>query len=94
MFCYIVNILMVTLFVMVVFALLLRMKGFLDYVFFDEFFLMVRMVLTIPILILWVNNITIWSKKDKSVRRFLLLFFLNGLYNPIYFKKVLNNNWV
>ena len=93
MACYFINILMVALVLFTILAALFRFKGFLDYVFFDETFLQIRMVLTIPILVLWINNLIICSKKDKSIKRFLLLFFLNGLYNPFYFRKVLKNNW-
>jgi len=94
LFSYVVNILMVILFVISIFAMFLRMKDFLDYVFFDRFFINIRMVLNIPILFLWFNNLIIWNKKDKGIKRFLALFFLNALYSPIYFRKVLMNNWL
>lgn len=93
MACYIINTSMVILVVVTILAALFRLKGFLDYVFFDETFFLVRMVLTLPILILWINNMIVWSRNDKNIMRFLLLFFLNGLYNPLYFKKILKNNW-
>jgi len=85
---------MVALVVVTILAALFRFKVFLDYVFFDETFIQIRMVLTIPILILWIYNLIVWSKKDKSIGRFLLLFFLNGLYNPFYFRRILKNNWL
>lgn len=94
MACYFINILMVALVVVTILAALFRFKVFLDYVFFDETFIQIRMVLTIPILILWIYNLIVWSKKDKSIGRFLLLFFLNGLYNPFYFRRILKNNWL
>jgi len=93
MVCYIINILMVSLIVVVILAALLRLKNLLDFVFFDETFLLIRMILTVPILVLWINNLIIWSKKDKSIMRFFLLFFLNGIYSPFYFRKILKNNW-
>jgi hypothetical protein len=93
MACYFINTLMVTLVVVTILAVLFRFKGFVDYVFLDETFLLIRLVLTIPILVLWIDNLFILSKNDKSIMRFLLLFFLNELYNPLYFKKILRNNW-
>lgn len=88
MACYFINILMVSLVIITILAALFRFKDLLDYVFFDETFLQIRMVLTIPILVLWLNNIIVWSKNDKKIGRFLLLFFLNGLYNPFYYRKI------
>lgn len=84
---------MVSLVVVSILAALFRLKGFLDYVFFDETFIQIRMVLTIPIIVLWINNLIVWSKNDKGIGRFLLLFFLNGLYNPFYYRKIQKNNW-
>jgi hypothetical protein len=35
-----------------------------------------------------------WSKFDKNIGRFLLLFFFIGLYSPFYYLKMVRNNWI
>ena len=94
LFCYYINLLMILLFFLIIIAALLKMPSFLDYVFFNKTFLSIRFVLAIPIFVLWVNNMIIWSKFDKHMGRFFLLFLLIGIYSPFYFRKVLRNNWL
>jgi len=93
LFCYYVNLLMIIFFLLIIVAALFKMESFLNYVFFNKTFLSFRFILTIPILVLWINNLIIWSKFDKHIGRFLLLFFLIGVYSPFYFRKILKNNW-
>jgi len=91
--CYWINILTILLYVIIVIAALLRQQAFLDYVFFNTTFLNIRMFLTIPIIILWVYDMVIWSKHDKHVGRFFLIFFLLGFYSPFYFRRIVKNGW-
>ena len=93
LFCYYINLFMIILFFIIIIAAFLRMQSFLDYIFFNETFINIRMLLTVPIFVLWVNNIIIWSRHDKHVGRFFLLFFLIGVYSPFYFSKILRNKW-
>lgn len=53
-----------------------------------------RMYINIPILILWIYNIIVWSKKDKNIVQFILILLLNALYNPFYYRKAVKNKWV
>lgn len=92
MLCYITNILMVMGLAILILSILFKIDFILNYVSTDSF-TQIRMILTIPVFVLWVNNLILWSKKDKSVGRFFLLFFLNGLYNPFYFRRILKNEW-
>jgi hypothetical protein len=91
--CYWINILTLTLYFLIVIMALFRQQAFLDYVFFNKTFLNIRMILAIPILILWSYDMIIWSKRDKNVGYFLLIFFLIGLYTPFYFRKIVKNKW-
>jgi len=91
--CYWINILTLALYAFIIIGALLRMQSFLDYVFFDSTFLNIRMALTIPIIILWVNDLIVWSKHDKHIGRFIALFFFIGIYSPFYFKRILKNKW-
>jgi len=93
LFCYYVNIATLIFFVLVLIAALLRMQAFLDFVFFNQTFLNVRMILSLPIFAFWINNLIIWGKHDKHIGRFFLLFFLIGIYTPFYFRRVLRNSW-
>lgn len=63
-------------------------------IFAGETMLQVRSIGTIPILIFWIWNMVIWSKHDKKAERFLLIFFLNGIYCPFYFNRALKNKWI
>jgi hypothetical protein len=47
----------------------------------------VRLLLNIPILIFWILMLRHWSKGDKKLTDFLLLFFLIGLYTVFYYRK-------
>jgi hypothetical protein len=83
---------LISVFVLVL-AILFKQKQILEIYSSDELFNQIRMVLVIPVIVLWVNNLMVWSKKDKHVGRFFLLFFLNGLYSPFYFRKILKHKW-
>ena len=51
-------------------------------------------LLNIPLLILWVNNFVIWSKKDKNMGQLALLLFFNFYYNPFYYRSAVKNKWI
>jgi hypothetical protein len=53
-----------------------------------------RMLLNIPILILWIYNIVVWSKNDKKTLRLILIIFLNGFYNPFYYRMAVKKKWL
>ena len=93
-FCYILNIVMVVFLLSVIIGILFKAGQYLDFVFSNEIVSTIRMIFTIPIIILWINNMIIWSRRDKHIGRFFLLFFLNGIYNVFYFRKVLKNSWI
>lgn len=93
LFCYYVNLLMIILVVLVIVAALFRFQAYIDFFFGNEIFINVRMLLAIPVFILWINNLIVWSKKDKNLGRFIILFFFIGLYSPFYFQKILKNKW-
>ena len=45
-----------------------------------------RLLANIPILIFWIKLIVHWSKGEKKVWEFLLLFFLIGWYTVFYYR--------
>jgi hypothetical protein len=53
-----------------------------------------RMYINLPILILWVNNIIVWYKKDKKIIQLVMILIFNALYNPFYYRKAVKNKWV
>ncbi len=53
-----------------------------------------RMFINIPIIILWIFNVIMWSKHDKNILQLVLILLLNALYNPFYFRKAVKNKWV
>jgi len=44
--------------------------------------------------ILWIKCLIVWSKKDKSILRFLLLLFLQVFYLVFYYPKARRNKWI
>ena len=53
-----------------------------------------RIIISLPVFVLWVFTLIAWSKFDKNIGRFLLLFFFIGLYSPFYYLKMVRNNWI
>ena len=92
-FCYWINILTIVLCLIIIIAALLKQQAFLNYVLFDKNFLNIRFILTVPLIILWVYDMIIWSKHDKHVGRFFLIFFLLGFYSPFYFRRIVKSGW-
>ena len=91
--CLFLNYLLILMLIIITFSIFLKSTYMLDF-FNSKAFTIARFILTIPVLGFWIHNLIIWSKKDKSIGRFFLLFFFNGLYNPIYFRRILKNNWL
>lgn len=54
----------------------------------------VRLFTNLPLLILWIYNFILWSKNDKRLGQFAMLLFLNGFYNPFYYRKAVKNKWI
>jgi len=92
--CYYINILMLVHFVLIIIAAFLSYQAFLEYSFFNQRFISIRTLLSIPVLILWFSSLILWSKNDKRIGQFLLLFFLIGIYSPFYFRRSLRNGWL
>lgn len=92
-YCFYINVLMIVIFIALMFAVVFGSELIFD-IFKNETFINIRMILSIPILILWIYNLIIWSREDKNIGRFLLLFFLNGLYNPFYYKSIIRKGWL
>ncbi len=59
-----------------------------------DYILLLRINLTYFILIFWIWNIIIWKKRDQRINKFLLLFFLPGLYTLFYYRIILKNKWI
>jgi len=68
--------------------------GVLKDVLSSDIAIVIRGVALLFLLILWIKCIIVWSKKDKNVLRFFLLFFLHGLYMLYYYPKIIKNNWL
>ena len=91
--CFYINV------ALLVFAILITISVFFEINFLVDFALgdkmpIVRILFNVPIIFLWVSNMVIWSKYDKNIGRFFLLFFLNAFYNPFYYRKVVINKWI
>ncbi len=85
--CYYLNLLMIIFFVLIVVAGLLKQEDIINFFFLNSTANVIRMLFSIPVFYLWFNCLVIWSKYDKRIGQFFLLFFLIGTYSPFYFKK-------
>ncbi len=56
--------------------------------------LVFRGISLVFLVILWIKCLIVWSKKDKGIGRFLLLFFLHGLYTLFYYPRAIKQNWI
>ena len=74
--CYYINIVMVISMLIVILSIIFKLDTILEFS-FSERIINIRMILTIPVFILWIKNIILWSKFDKNVKRFFLLFWVN-----------------
>lgn len=86
-FCYYWNIGLLIFYLVFILSILFKQDS-IKVFFTNDTLLIIRQFLNIPILILWIFNISFWSKNDKNVKRFFLIFFLNAIYNPFYFKRI------
>jgi hypothetical protein len=92
--CYYINIFMLIHVVFIIMAAFLSYDAFLEFSFFNQKFIYIRTLLSIPVLILWISSLIIWAKHDKRIGHFFLLFFLMGLYSPFYYRKSKLNGWI
>jgi len=92
--CFVANLLLILIYVALIFAVVIRSKELIDYIFYDSGFAIMRMIIAYPTIILWVYTLKIWSKYDKHVGRFMLLFFFIGLYSPFYYLKARKAKWI
>lgn len=67
---------------------------FIDFYYNSTFISSLRLFGAIPVLVLWLMCIRIWSEKDKKASRFFLLFFLIGFFTIFYFRKALKEKWI
>ena len=68
--CYYINFLLLGLFSFTIIAALFKFQPYLDFLFFNETFMNIRMLLAIPVFVLSINNLVVWSKHDKILEDF------------------------
>lgn len=86
--CYYINVMTIGLYAIVILVSIITMSNKpIDFI-NTELMLNIRLIVNIPIIVLLVYNIQMWSKYDRKLSRLLLLIFFIGLYNPIYFNKL------
>jgi hypothetical protein len=60
----------------------------------SKFHLVFANVFGNAIIVFWIWSMIIWGKKDKNTKRFLLLFFLVGIYALFYYRRIIMNKWL
>jgi len=84
---------MFAMYLLVLLAAIFEANNLLRY-FASDSFSNIRVMIALPVMILWVYTLIAWSRFDKNIGRFLMLFFLIGLYSPFYYLKMVKNNWI
>lgn len=78
--CYLLNALLILQVLSTFFAAILGMDAYLDLSFHNQTFNIIRSVASFFTFVFWIYLLVVWSKNDKHMGRFLLLFFLIGSY--------------
>jgi len=85
--CYFINLILLILFLFEILNVIV-FNGGLNELYTNKIFMHTRLVLTIPVLILWFKTLKIWSNYDRKFSRLLLILFFIGVYTPFYYKKM------
>lgn len=91
--CYYINIFMLFVFFFIIIISFLDLKE-LSCIIKSDTFISIRFLLSIPMVVIWIWSLIIWSKFDKKIIHFFLLFFLMGFYPIIYYQRIKKNNWL
>ncbi len=91
--CFTANILLYASFFVLFIAVIFDFISIKSYI-LSENFSNIKTVLSLLVLTFWIYNLVIWSKHDKKIGRFLMLFFLIGIYTPFYYLIALKNKWI
>ena len=85
---------MLSILAFIIIGSIFNLKEFVDFIVYSDALEAIRAGLLAPVIMLWMSNLIIWEKRDKKLMHFILLFFLNAFYSPVYSRKVLKNEWV
>ena len=91
--CYISNILLIVVTIMLAISHILEIEAIKDLL-FSNFGALIRGVLALLSIFLWIYCIFIWTKHDKKIPRLLLIFFLSGIYIIFYFRRIIKKGWL
>lgn len=87
------NIILYLSYFVLVFAVLFHLQNVESFI-YSPIFNSIKTIISLIVLIFWIYNLILWSKHDKKIGNFLLLFFLIGIYTPFYYLKAVRNNWI
>lgn len=91
--CYYINIIMLFVYLNEIILKMLGRPHIREFC-YSEIYVNIKFICLLPVILLTILLIVTWAKKDKSVGRFFLLFFLNGLYNPFYYWIAKRKGWL
>lgn len=91
--CFVVNALFCLMLIPLIITVLFGVDFLYDFL-KSEQGIKLRLYINIPIIVLWINNVIVWSKNDKNVGRLILILLFNALYNPFYYRKSVKNGWI
>ncbi len=87
------NIILYLSYFVLVFAVLFHLESVESFI-HSSIFNSIRTIISLIVLVFWIYNLVLWSKHDKKIGNFFLLFFLIGIYTPFYYLKAVRNKWV
>ncbi len=87
------NIILYLSYFVLVFAVLFHSQSIESFI-YSPVFKSIKTIISLIVLVFWIYNLILWSKYDKKIGNFLLLFFLIGIYTPFYYLKAVRNKWI
>lgn len=91
-FCYIANILLVIITIMLAVSYSFNIDAIYNLI-FSDIGVAIRGILVVLSMLLWIHCIIIWSKFDKNMSHLLLIFLLSGIYVIFYFRRIKKEAW-
>ena len=91
--CSIINIAMIIYVILIIIGVVLNIDN-IEVLYKSEMANNLRAILVIPIFLLWIYDLILWSKNDRHIGRFILIVFFIGWYTPFYFLKALKQKWL
>lgn len=91
--CFYLSVIQIAVILSIIPATIFNYESYYNLYFYNSTFYAIRSFLSLPALILWISMLILWSKFDKNIGRFFMLFFLIGIYSLFYYRRAERSGW-